>query len=244
MVILNRFGPAWGSFGCVSQFVLKIETYLRMASIEFQTRSLGLEFAETAPKGKLPYIDHNGKKIADSSFIIEYLKRHFGDSLDSHLTPIDLAIGHAVQRMVEDHVWWLMAQERWWAPENPYWDTPGLLEGADQATYDEFQAENQRKCTEHGVGAFSPVELRARGKADMDAIAALLGDQTYLLGQQPSSFDTTVYAFLWQILNAPYNSALKDSASSHGNLVDYIRRIEQKFFSHDPMSLARQISNS
>ena len=243
MVILNRFGPAWGSFGCVSQFVLKIETYLRMASIEFQTRSLGLEFAETAPKGKLPYIDHNGKKIADSSFIIEYLKRHFGDSLDSHLTPIDLAIGHAVQRMVEDHVWWLMAQERWWAPENPYWNTPGLLEGADQATYDEFQAENQRKCTEHGVGAFSPDELRARGKADMDAIAALLGDQTYLLGQQPSSFDTTVYAFLWQILNAPYKSALKDSASSHGNLVDYIRRIEQKFFSHDPMSLARQISN-
>ena len=102
MVILNRFGPAWGSFGCVSQFVLKIETYLRMANIEFQTKSLGLEFGETAPKGKLPYIDHDGNKIADSSFIIEYLKRNFGDTLDSHLTPTDVAMGHAVQRMVED----------------------------------------------------------------------------------------------------------------------------------------------
>jgi len=44
MVILNSFGPAWDSFGSVSQFVLKIETYLRMANIEFQTKSLGLEF--------------------------------------------------------------------------------------------------------------------------------------------------------------------------------------------------------
>ena len=146
--------------------------------------------------------------------------------------------------MVEDHIWWLMAQERWWAPENPYWETPGLLQGADQATYDEFQAENQRKCMEHGVGAFAPDELRARGKADIDAIAALLGDQTYLFGLQPSSFDTTVYAFLWQIINAPYASALKDSASSHSNLVVYTRRIEQEFFAHDPMSLARQIPNT
>lgn len=244
MVILNRFGPAWGSFGCVSQFVLKIETYLRMANIEFQTKSLGLEFAETAPKGKLPYIDHDGHKIADSSFIIEYLKRNFGDPLDANLSLLDKAKGHAVQRMVEDHIWWLMAQERWWAPENPYWDTPGLLQGADQATYDEFQTENQRKCIEHGVGAFTPDELRARGKADIDAIAALLGDQTFLLGEQPSSFDTTVYAFLWQILNAPYASALKDSASSQTNLVDYTKRIEHQFFANDPMSLARQIPNT
>ena len=57
MVTLFRFGPAWDTFGCVSQFVLKVETYLRMADIEFETKSLGLAFAETAPKGKLPYID-------------------------------------------------------------------------------------------------------------------------------------------------------------------------------------------
>ena len=141
--------------------------------------------------------------------------------------------------MVEDHIWWLMALERWWASQNPYWDTPGLLQGADQASYDEFQTENQRKCIEHGVGAFAPDELRIRGKADVDAIVALLGDQADLLSQQPSSFDTAVYAFLWQILDAPYASALKDSARSHNNLVGYAKRIEQQFFAENPMSLAR-----
>ena len=54
MVTLFRFGPAWEKFGCISQFVLKVETYLRMAEIEFETKSLGMGFAETAPKGKLP----------------------------------------------------------------------------------------------------------------------------------------------------------------------------------------------
>ena len=78
----------------------------------------------------------------------------------------------------------------------------------------------------------------------MDAIAALLGAQVYLFGLQTSSVDTSVYAFLWQILNAPYASALKDSASSHSNLVAYTRRIEHQFFADDPMSLARQIPNT
>jgi hypothetical protein len=53
--------------GCISQFVLKVETCLRVAGIEFQTRSLGIAFAETAPKGRLPYIEHDGAQIAGSS---------------------------------------------------------------------------------------------------------------------------------------------------------------------------------
>ena len=32
-----------------SQLVLKVETYLRMLGIKFETRSLGIAFAETAP---------------------------------------------------------------------------------------------------------------------------------------------------------------------------------------------------
>ena len=113
MITLFRFGPAWEKFGCISQFVLKIETYLRMADIEFETRSLGLDFAETAPKGKLPYIEHYGTQIADSSLIVDYLKEHFGDSLDGALSLGERAKGHAIKRMLEEHIWWIMARERW-----------------------------------------------------------------------------------------------------------------------------------
>lgn len=150
MITLFRFGPAWETFGCISQFVLKVETYLRMADIEFSTTSLGATFGETAPKGKLPYIDHDGTTVADSSIIVGYLEEKFDNPLDGSLDALAKAQGHVIQRMVEEHIWWLMARERWWAPENPYWHTPGLLEGVDQASYEAVRDENYRKCNEHG----------------------------------------------------------------------------------------------
>lgn len=242
MIVLCRFGPAWDTFGCISQFVLKVETYLRMAGIEFETKSLGAGFGETAPKGKLPYIEHEGERIADSGLIIDYLKAHFGDPLDGSLSAIDSARGHTIRRMIEEHIWWVMARERWSAPENPYWHTPGLLAGVDEAAYNEVRDDNQRKCAEHGVGGFTEDELDARGREDLDALATLLGAQDYVLGDRVTSVDATVYAFLWQIMNAPYASHLKDAASGHGNLVAYVARISDGYFADDPMSLAREVS--
>ena len=72
MVVIVRFGPGWSGFGCISQFVLKVETYLRMAGIHYQVKDAGLDFPD-APKGKLPYIEHEGRIIADSNIIIDYL---------------------------------------------------------------------------------------------------------------------------------------------------------------------------
>ena len=242
MVTLFRFGPAWETFGCVSQFVLKIETYLRMAGVEFQTKSLGMGFSETAPKGKLPYIEHNGAQIADSSIIIDYLKEHFGDPLDGNLSEGQRASGHTIKRMVEEHIWWLMARERWWAPENPYWDTPGLLKELDQESYEGARDDSRRKCMEHGVGAFTDLEIDKRGREDLDTLSILLGENPYFLGDKPTSVDATTYAFLWQIMNATYTSQLKNAAHKHNNLVGYVQRLEEKWFSNDPMSMQREAS--
>ena len=242
MITLFRFGPAWEKFGCISQFVLKIETYLRMADIEFETKSLGLDFAETAPKGKLPYIEHDGTQIADSSLIVDYLKEHFGDSLDGALSRGERAKGHAIKRMLEEHIWWIMARERWWAPENPYWDTPGMLKELDQAGYEEARDDSRRKCIEHGVGAFTEDELDKRGREDLDALSIFLGEHPYILGDQPASVDATAYAFLWQIMNGPYTSKLKDAAQAHDNLSAYVHRMSKEWFENDPMSLAREVS--
>ncbi len=137
-----------------------------------------------------------------------------------------------------------MARERWWAPEAPYWDTPGLLKEFDQAGYEEARADSQRKCVEHGVGAFTEDELDQRGREDLGALSTLLGEQPYFLGERPTSVDATTYAFLWQILNAPYASRLKDAAIEHENLVGYIRRMSEEWFADDPMSLEREVSSA
>ncbi len=239
MVVIVRFGPGWPGFGCISQFVLKIETYLRMANIEYEVKDVGLDFPD-APKGKLPYIEHEGRLIADSNIIIDYLKDHFGDPLDSPLLESQKATSHMIKRMMEEHIWWIMNRERWWAPEDPYWHTSGMLEGLAEQEFKGIRDDARRKCMEHGVGAFTDHELEVRGKKDLDAISLILGDQSFLHGQQPSSVDATVYAFLFQILNATYTSSLKSSAKSHENLSAYVGRIFDRWFSKDPLSADRK----
>ena len=239
MVVIVRFGPGWSGFGCISQFVLKVETYLRMAGIDYRVKDVGLDFPD-APKGKLPYIEHEGRVIADSNIIIDYLKDHFGDPLDSHLNESNQATTHMLKRMTEEHLWWIVNRERWWAPENPYWHTTGMLAGLTQQEYEEIRDDARRKCMEHGVGAFTDNEIGTRGKKDMDAISLSLGNQAFFLGQQPSSVDATAYAFLFHILRAPYTSSLKTAAQSHQNLSAYVERVYNAWFSEDPLSTDRK----
>ena len=161
MVILNRFGPSWGTFSCISQFVFKIDTYLRMSGIEFQTKSLGVNFADSAPKGKLPFIEHNGVKIADSSIIIDYLKDAFGDPLDSNLSDEEKAKAHIIARMIEEHLWWLMARERWWSDQNPYWHTPGFLEDVETFIFSTNSCSHNPFCFDcGGISMYSKIRGR------------------------------------------------------------------------------------
>jgi hypothetical protein len=82
MITLHQFARTW-DIPNLSHFCTKIETYLRMAQLPYQiVETLPLK----APRGKLPYIEDNGKKIADSRLIIHYLKSTYCDPLDTHLS--------------------------------------------------------------------------------------------------------------------------------------------------------------
>ncbi len=65
MITLYTFGPYFG-LPDASPFVLKAMLLLKIAGLPFEESRSG--FAK-APKGKLPYIDDDGEKIADSTFI-------------------------------------------------------------------------------------------------------------------------------------------------------------------------------
>ena len=70
-LLVHQIPSAWG-LPSVGPFCLKLETYLRMVKIPYQTVVDATPFR--APKGKLPWIEHEGKKIGDSGLIIEYLE--------------------------------------------------------------------------------------------------------------------------------------------------------------------------
>ena len=61
---LYQFAPTWG-IPNLGQFNVKVETYLRMTKLPYKVvETLPLK----GPKGKLPFIEDEGLRIADSVF--------------------------------------------------------------------------------------------------------------------------------------------------------------------------------
>ena len=102
MIKLYQFAPAW-DLPNLSPFCVKVETYLKMADLPYEVVHA---IPPRAPKGQLPFIEDNGKRIADSQFIIEYLRHTYGDRVDAHLSPEERAVSNALQRLTENHLCW------------------------------------------------------------------------------------------------------------------------------------------
>jgi glutathione S-transferase len=72
MIKVHQFAPAFG-LPNASPFCMKLETYLRMAGLPFDLVNDGNVM--NAPMGKLPYIEDDGRVVADTQVIIEYLQQ-------------------------------------------------------------------------------------------------------------------------------------------------------------------------
>lgn len=231
MIRLHQFAPAFG-LPNASPFCMKVETYLRMAGLPFETVNDGNIMK--APKGKLPYIDEDGTQVADSSFIIDHLKQRHGDPLDAALTPLQRAQGTAFQRLLEEHLYWALLHTRWvdaqgWPktrdaffgsmPPPLRWIVPLL---ARRGIVAELRG--------HGMGRHSPQEIAALGCLDITALADFLGDKPFLLGDAPSSFDASTHAFLANLLWAPFDTPLRAQSQARPTLAAYCQRMKARYY--------------
>ena len=58
------------------------------------------------PKGKLPYIEVDGETVADSDFVVDFLIKKYGLTLNENLDALQVATGHALQQMLEENTFW------------------------------------------------------------------------------------------------------------------------------------------
>ena len=80
------------------------------------------------------------------------------------------------------------------------------------------------------MGRHSRDEIYAMGNGDIAAIANVLGERDFLMGDKPSSIDAVGYAFLANLLWAPVASPLKDEAMKHANLQAYCQRMKARYY--------------
>lgn len=229
MINLYQFPSYWG-LSSASPFCIKLETYLKLAEIPY--KSILLYDPRKAPKGKLPYIIDNNKKIADSSIIIEYLKKTYGDKLDTHLTSEQKAIAVSVQRLCEEHLFWIIMHERWvsesgWKVINPVFF--GKLSAPVRWFLPNLIRKNIKKASYiHGIGRFTDDERFYLGKQDIDAIVTLLGSNNYFFGDTPTSIDAILYGFITPLIHTPIEFPLRDYLKKIPALMEYDKRIKEK----------------
>ena len=109
MITLYTFGPMF-DLPDPSPFVTKGEMLLKLSGLEYKTDPRGFS---RAPKGKLPYIEENGTIIADSTLIRLYLEKKHHIDFDRGLSVRDRGVAWAVEKMLEEQLYWPMVRWRW-----------------------------------------------------------------------------------------------------------------------------------
>jgi len=231
MIELYKFVPQFGMRDA-SPFCLKLETYLRLAALA-HTKTELMDPSE-APKQKLPYIVDDGETIADSALCIAYPKKKHGDRLDDGLTTEQKALGHALTIMLEERTYWVMVYTRWMMPDYQKIVLEAWFGGVPAPMRDEITAtvikDMKAGLHSHGIGRHSQDEIFRFGVADVTAFENALGGKPYLLGDRPSEYDATGYAFLANICAKPFVSPLSDYVESSKPLTAYIARVGKAAF--------------
>ncbi|MGH6912677.1 MAG: glutathione S-transferase family protein, partial [Geminicoccales bacterium] len=210
MIKLYQFPPAFGRN--VSPFTLKLETWLKIARLPYEV--VEIQNPRRAPKGKLPFIeDEDGTVIGDSSLIIEHLERTRGIDADGELVPAQRAQAVALQRLLEDHFYFILSWSRWIDPEGWRTFAPALFgflpPGADRLLPLLLRRRMRRDLRAQGLGRHRQAEVYAQGRADLEAVSIMLGERSFFFGERPTTTDAIAYGFLANLLLVPIETDLK-----------------------------------
>lgn len=217
-----------------SPFCMKLETYLRMAGLEHSVvtpKGLG-----KSPTGKAPYVDIDGTVMSDSGLIINHLERTHGHPVDGKLTLAQRAESLAMQRMMEEHLYWVAVYMRWVDPDTraawrPYLQELLGLPGFVTPFVARAAAKGIMKgLRSQGIGRHPPEIIWQLGIADIQALAHWLGTRAWGFGDTPTTFDACLAAFVGNIIRTPWNNPLTAATLKHGSLVAHSARMMDRYF--------------
>ena len=166
---------------------------------------------------------------------MQYLKESYGDKLDAQLSETDKAVGLAFQRIVEEYTYWSGIIFPRWHNEEVFetyipFLVPGVrIEPGARAGLLAFRVKIADEAEKHGMGLRPDSDVLRCLQEDLDALSDFLGTKPFFLGEEPTSYDATIYSTIRHITDVPWDWAGRDYARSKANLVAYADRMRARF---------------
>jgi glutathione S-transferase len=88
----------------------------------------------------------------------------------------------------------------------------------------------EKQLHARGMGRHDEKVIVAQGREDLDALAEIIGEGPYLLGDRPSSFDASVFGFLGVCVYVQGDNPLFRHAAENPRLMDYCERLRSEWF--------------
>jgi glutathione S-transferase len=230
MITLYAFGPGLG-LPDPSPFVMKAEVLLKMAGQPYKVDTKG--FAK-APKGKLPYIDDDGQRIADSTFIRWHLEKKYKTDFDRGLSAEQRATAWAFERSVEEQLYWAILDARWTDDANFDRGPRHFFRSAPAPIRPFIISMVRRKVGHalqaHGLGRHKQHEIVALATGTIDAVADYLDGKPFFMGSEPAGVDATMLAFIAGTLCPVFETPIRSAAERRDNLKRYVGRMAARFY--------------
>ena len=82
----------------------------------------------------------------------------------------------------------------------------------------------------HGMGRHTSDEIENIGMSDLTALSDFLGNNPYLLGSEPTSYDATAYSYVAHAIQQDYDSRMKKFIKTLPNLKGYWERLTTRLY--------------
>ncbi|MFT5444325.1 MAG: glutathione S-transferase [Myxococcota bacterium] len=209
-------------------FALKSEMALRHLKLDFEFVYSG--DPSSAPKGKFPYLEDDGKIIADSELILQHLDKKTNGGLYGHLTDEEYADGVAFTRLTEEHLYWVVVASRWldesWFPNIKTGFFAALPFPLRQLVPLLARRTVQKTYHLHGLGRHSLEEQKNFARRDLDAIEKKVGAGPYLAGEKLTAFDFGVASLIAGAVDNEPATWASDLIKEFPGVVDYAERVQ------------------
>ena len=215
----------------LSPFCCKLETWLRIAGIPYE--SVETSDPRKGPKGKLPFIEDAGVRIADTSIIVDHLVKTRGVDPDAHLDASQRATALLVQRTLEEHFAFVVAYTHLVRDEGlqhtraRFDPVPSIIRPLVIHT---VQRQIKKLLWYQGILRHSDGEIIDSGLQDWRAVLAVMSDGPFFFGDEPTGVDAIVFGALATSVLTPIESPIRDFLSSQPECVAYAERMRMRFF--------------